>query len=187
MEAIIAKQPKPNLYIMLDMIQLPPVLMYFKKQDYKFDIRALYQGDKTQYVLFLRKGGVKIYGDSHTKIKYFEDDRDFSLVYQDAMHPEFMRRLIINSSLPGDNIFIYGGYGTAIDVCAKEGRHFIAYAPDDGKYASCSDVIDAIYLREQMEQSEVVVSESEETENTATISVEDIEIDSDDELEVVAA
>ncbi len=187
MEAIIAKQPKPNLYVMLDMIQLPPVLMHFKKQDYKFDILALYQGDKTQYVLFLRKGGVKIYGDSHTKIKYFEDDRDFSLVYQDKMSPEFMRRLIVNSSLPGDNIFIYGGYGTAIDVCAKEGRHFIAYAPDEGKFASCSDVIDAIYLCEQKEQSEVVVSESEETENTATINFEDIEAEIGEDVEAVAA
>ena len=161
--------------------------MYFKKQDYKFDILALYQGNKTQYVLYLRKGGVKIYGDSHTKIKYVEDDRDFSLVYQDTMHPEFMRRLIVNSSLPGDNIFIYGGYGTAIDVCAKEGRHFIAYAPDDGKFASCSDVIDAIYLREQMEQPEVIVSESEETENIAIIDFEDIEAEISDDVEAVAA
>ena len=187
MEAIIAKQPKPSLYVLVDMIQLPPVLMYFKKQDYKFDILALYQGNKTQYVLYLRKGGVKIYGDSHTKIKYFEDDRDFSLVYQDTMHPEFMRRLIVNSSLPGDNIFIYGGYGTAIDVCAKEGRHFIAYAPDEGKFASCSDVIDAIYLREQMEQPEVIVSESEETENIAIIDFEDIEAEISDDVEAVAA
>ena len=150
-------------------------------------ILALYQGDKTQYVLFLRKGGVKIYGDSHTKIKYFEDERDLALPFQDKMSPEFMRRLIVNSSLPGDNIFIYGGYGTAIDVCAKEGRHFIAYEPDEGKYASCSDVIDAICLREQTEQSEVVVFEGEEPVESATINVEDIEIDSDDELEVVAA
>lgn len=175
MEAIIAKQPKPSVYVMVDMNQLPSVLMYFKKQDYKFDILALYQGNKTQYVLYLRKGGVKIYGDSHTKIKYFEDDRDFSHVYQDTIHPEFMRRLIVNSSLPGDNIFIYGGYGTAIDVCSKEGRHFIAYAPDEGKFASCSDVIDAIYLRKQKEHSEALASKNEETENIVTIDLEDVE------------
>lgn len=161
--------------------------MYFKKQDYKFDILALYQGEKTQYVLFLRKGGVKIYGDSHTKIKYFEDERDLTLLYQDKMSPEFMRHLIVNSSLPGDTVFVYGGYGTAIDVCAKEGRHFVAYEPDEGKYACCSDVIDAICLREQTKQSEVVVSESEELVESTTINVEDVEIDSDDELEVVAA
>jgi len=187
MEAIIAKQPKPNLYVMLDMIQLSPVLLYFKKQDYKFDILALYQGDRTQYVLFLRKGGVKIYGDSKTKIKYYEDERNLSILYQDKMSPEFMRRLIVNSSLPGDNIFVYGGYGTAIDVCAKEGRHFIAYEPDDGKFASCSDVINAIYLREQMEESENIELEISEPEIINTVSVEDIEIDSNDELEVVAA
>lgn len=187
MEAIIAKQPKPNLYIMLDMIQFPEVLMYFKKQDYKFDILALYQGEKTQYVLFLRKGGVKIYGDSHTKIKYFEDERDLTLLYQDKMSPEFMRHLIVNSSLPGDTVFVYGGYGTAIDVCAKEGRHFVAYEPDEGKYACCSDVIDAICLREQTEQSEAVVSESEETENIAIIDFEDIEAEISDDVEAVAA
>ena len=43
------------------------------------------------------------------------------------------------------------------------------------------------YLREQMEQPEVIVSESEEPVESTTINVEDIEIDSDNELEVVAA
>ena len=63
----------------------------------------------------------------------------------------------------------------SIDVCSKEGRHFIAYAPDEGKFASCSDVIDAIYLRKQKEHSEALASKNEETENIVTIDLEDVE------------
>ena len=42
-EKIIAKQEKPNLYIMTDVAQFPDVLMYFVKQNYKFDIITNHQ------------------------------------------------------------------------------------------------------------------------------------------------
>lgn len=143
-EEIIAKQKKPNLYIMLDMVQFPIVLSYFEKQNYKFDILTNHQKDTTKYILFLRKGGVPMYGTCHTKHKYFEDERDLTLPFQDNIPYELMQRLVINSSQPGDTIFCSGGYGTSIKVCADEGRHFIVYESDREKFMYCVDVIDSL-------------------------------------------
>ena len=54
-EKIIAKQEKPNLYIMTDVAQFPDVLMYFVKQNYKFDIITNHQREGTKYLLFSEK------------------------------------------------------------------------------------------------------------------------------------
>ena len=59
-EKVITKQKKPNFYIMTTMKQFSDVLMYFKKQDYQFDIIGNFQSDGTKYLLFFRKGGVKL-------------------------------------------------------------------------------------------------------------------------------
>ena len=140
-EKIIAKQEKPNLYIMTDVAQFPDVLMYFVKQNYKFDIITNHQREGTKYLLFFRKGGVKLYGTYHTKRKFFEDNRDMSLPYQDNIPQESMERIITNSSLPGGTVFCSGGYGTSIKCCINMDRHYIAYEPDTDKLMHCVDAI----------------------------------------------
>ena len=140
-EKIIAKQEKPNLYIMTDVAQFPDVLMYFVKQNYKFDIITNHQREGTKYLLFFRKGGVKLYGTYHTKRKFFEDNRDMSLPYQDNIPQELMERIITNSSLPGEIVFCSGGYGTSIKCCINMDRHYIAYEPDTDKLIHCVDAI----------------------------------------------
>ena len=64
--------------------------------------------------------------------------------YQDSISHELMRRIVVNSSLPEDNIFVYGGYGTTIETVYRENRHYIAYEPDEGKYSCCNDVIERL-------------------------------------------
>lgn len=141
-EDIIAKQKKPNLYIMLDMVQFPIVLLYFKNQKYKFDILTNHLKDgTTKYLLFFKKGGVPMYGNCYTKHKYFEDERDLTMPFRDNIPYELMQRIVINSSQPGDTVFCSGGYGTSIKVCADEGRNFIVYEPDKKKFMYCVDVI----------------------------------------------
>ena len=141
-EKVISKQKKPNLYIMMDMSQFSDVLMYFVNQNYKYDIITNHQRDSTKYLLFLRKGGVKLYGTYHTKRKFFVDDRDMSLPFQDNIPQELMERIITNSSLPGETVFCSGGYGTSISCCIDMDRHYIAYESDTDKFLHC---IDAIY------------------------------------------
>ena len=140
-EKIIAKQEKPNLYIMTDVAQFTDVLMYFVKQNYKFDIITNHQREGTKYLLFFRKGGVKLYGTYHTKRKFFEDNRDMSLPYQDNIPQELMERIITNSSLPGEIVFCSGGYGTSIKCCINMDRRYIAYEPDTDKLMHCVDAI----------------------------------------------
>lgn len=141
-EKVISKQKKPNLYIMTDASQFPDVLMYFVRQNYKFDIITNHQRECTKYLLFFRKGGVKLYGTYHTKRKFFEDDRDISLPYQDNIPQELMERIIINSSLPGETVFCSGGYGTSIKCCIDMDRRYIAYKPDAHKLMHCIDAIE---------------------------------------------
>ena len=143
-ENVIAKQHKPNFYIMSNMAQFPLVLNYFSKKGYKYDIIANHLETTTKYLFFFRRGGVKLYGDYTTKKKYYEDDRDMTLPYQDSISHELMRRIVINSSLPEDNIFVYGGYGTTIETVYRENRHYIAYEPDEGRYSWCKDVIERL-------------------------------------------
>lgn len=140
-ERVISKQEKPNLYIMTDAVQFLDVLMYFVKQNYKFDIITNHQREATKYLLFFRKGGVKLYGTYHTKRKFFEDNRDMSLPYQDNIPQELMERIITNSSLPGEIVFCSGGYGTSIKCCINMDRRYIAYEPDTDKLMHCVDAI----------------------------------------------
>ena len=133
---------KPNLYIMTDVLQFTDVLMYFVKQNYKYDIITNHYNGGTKYMLFLRKGGVKLYGTYHTKRKFFVDDRDMSLPCQDNIPQELIERIITNSSLPGEAVFCSGGYGTSINCCINMDRRYIAYESDMDKFLHC---IDAIY------------------------------------------
>lgn len=140
-EKVISKQKKPNLYIMTDMSQFSDVLMYFVNQNYKYDIITNHQRDSTKYLLFFRKGGVKLYGTYHTKRKFFVDDRDMYLPCQDNIPTELMERIITNSSLPGETVFCSGGYGTSINCCINMDRRYVAYEPDLDKFVHCIDAI----------------------------------------------
>ena len=140
-ERVISKQVKPNLYIMTDAVQFPAVLMYFVRQKYKYDIITVHRHNCTRYIIFLRKGGVKLYGTYHTKRKFFVDDRDMSLPCRDEIPPELFRRLLINSSLPGGVVFCSGGYGTTVKECIAENRRFIAYEESNAILMHCVDAI----------------------------------------------
>lgn len=140
-ERVISKQVKPNLYIMTDAVQFPNVLMYFVRQKYKYDIITVHRHNCTRYIIFLRKGGVKLYGTYHTKRKFFVDDRDMSLPCRDEIPPELFRRLLINSSLPGGVVFCSGGYGTTVKECIAENRRFIAYEDSNTMLIHCVDAI----------------------------------------------
>ncbi len=143
-EGVIAKQEKPNLYIMMEDSQFPEILMHFAEQDYKYDIIENYQNTGTKHLMFFRKGGVKLYGNYHTKQKFYEDTRDMNKPNQDCISYPLMERLLENSTLPGQTVFCSGGYGTTLECCLNYGRHFIAYEPDPDKFQHCAKVIEEL-------------------------------------------
>jgi len=55
-EDVIAKQHKPNLYIMSDMVQFPLILSYFDNQGYTYDIISNYQERSDFYADRAAKG-----------------------------------------------------------------------------------------------------------------------------------
>lgn len=143
-EGVIAKQEKPNLYIMMEDSQFPEILMHFAEQDYKYDIIENYQNTGTKHLMFFRKGGVRLYGNYHTKQKFYEDTRDMGDPNQDNISYQLMERLLENSTLPGQTVFCSGGYGTALECCMRHDRHFIAYEPDSDKFQHCAKVIESL-------------------------------------------
>lgn len=135
---------KPNFYVMTELFQFPIVLNYFAKRNFKYDIITYSNDHSKKYLLFFRKGGVRLYGTYHTKRKFFNDDRNPNEFGQDTIPHELMRRIVVNSSLPGDTVFCSGGWGTTVEVCMRENRHFIAYEPDRDKLLSCCDTIERV-------------------------------------------
>ncbi len=142
-ESITAKMPKPNLYITLSAEQILEAITYFSDRKYKYDIISNYQHDSTKHVLFLRKGGVKLYGDYHSKRKWFVDDRVSVL---DGLPYTLMCNLITNSTQEGETVFLSGTYETGIEVCLREKRKFVVYEPDTNIVQECFDTIDKISM-----------------------------------------
>ena len=135
---------KPHFYIHVTQEQLPQVLLHFEAQNYKYDIISNWASNGTTFLLYLKKGGVQLYGDYNSKRKYYEDTRDMSIPCQDSISYGLMRRIIENSTLPGQTVFCTGGFGTSIEACMRENRRFIAYEEDTEKTLPCIDRIDAV-------------------------------------------
>ncbi len=142
-ERVISKMIKPNLYLTLNEEQILSAITDFSTKGYKYDIISDYQDDNTKHVLFLRRGGVKLYGNYHTKRKWFVDDRTS---FNSGLPFELMCNLITNSTQEGETVFLSGTYETGIDVCLRENRKFVVYEPDTNIVQECFDTIDKISM-----------------------------------------
>lgn len=90
----------------------------------------------TEYILFFREKGVGLFGNYHTKKKYYvtqtnKEDKD--KYGHPTIKPLFiLENLIINSSHEGDLILDpFMGSGSTAVASLNQGRHFIGYEIDD--------------------------------------------------------
>ena len=84
----------------------------------------------TEYLLFFREKGVKVYGKYATKRKYYitpTNKRDKDKYGHPTIKPlEIIENLIINSSQEGDAVLdCFMGSGTTGVACINTNRHFI--------------------------------------------------------------
>ena len=93
----------------------------------------------TEYIMFFREKGVKIYGSYETKRTFYTTlrNQEDNLRYK---HPtvkplQIVRNLVVNSTEPeGVVLDPFIGSGTTAVACAKEHRHYIGFEIDEGHY-----------------------------------------------------
>lgn len=95
----------------------------------------------TEYLLFFREKGVKVFGDFNTKKKYWLQEINVGDKHKWG-HPtikplNIIRNLIVNSSLIGESVLDpFIGSGTTAIACIKEDRHFIGFEINKDYYES---------------------------------------------------
>lgn len=144
LKELIRVQKKVNIYIWCSKEQILKYMNFFK--DYNMDLLTWHKTNPvptcsnkylsdTEYILFFREKGVKIYGTYATKKKYYvtpTNKEDKKLYKHPTIKPlEIIENLIINSSQENDTILdCFMGSGTTGVACKKLNRNFIGIELD---------------------------------------------------------
>ena len=152
---LIRVMKKVNCYIWCNKAQIKDYLDFFK--DYNFELLTWHKTNPvptcnnkylsdTEYLLFFREKGVKIYGEYATKRKYYvtptnKEDKD-RYGHPTIKPLEIIQNLITNSSLEGDIILdCFMGSGTTGVACVNTGRNFIGMELDKQYFHIAQDRI----------------------------------------------
>ena len=139
---------KINIYIWCNKEQIFDYLDYF--HEYNFDLLAWHKTNPvptcsnkylsdTEYLLFFREQGVKIYGSYETKKKYYvtpTNKEDKQLYKHPTIKPlNIIENLVINSSKENDTILdCFMGSGTTGVAALKHNRNFIGMEIDENYF-----------------------------------------------------
>ena len=141
MKECIRVMKKVNIYIWCSKEQIRWYLDFFK--DYNMELLAWHKTNPiptccnkylsdTEYLLFFRQKGVKLFGNFDTKKKYWLQEinmEDKEKWGHPTIKPlNIMRTLVFNSSEEGQTVLDpFMGSGTTAIACIKERRHFIGF------------------------------------------------------------
>jgi len=144
LEELVRVMKRINIYIFCNKEQILEYLLYFVKQKKcYFDLLVWHKLNPiptcnnkylsdTEYILFFREKGVKLYGNYKSKSKYFiteKNVKDKKLYKHPTIKPlPIIQTLIFNSSLEGDivgDFFI--GSGTTAVASKLLNRHYIGF------------------------------------------------------------
>ena len=153
---------KINIYIWCSKDQLRQIIDYFDDKDCFIDLITWHKTNPiptcnntylsdTEYCVFAREKGVKVYGTVYTKHKYYvtkantEDKKKYG-------HPtikpiQIIQNFVINSSQEGDTVLdCFMGSGTTGVACKNTNRNFIGIEIDDKYYEIAKRRLDEITL-----------------------------------------
>ena len=173
LDMLIPKMKKINMYIYCSKRQVKDLIEYFINKDCNYEILTWHKQNPsqlinnkylpdTEYVIFARGKGVKLYGNYHTKRKYYISGVN-QVDKKKYKHPTikplpFIENHIINSSKEGDLILdCYCGSGTTLVGAIKTNRNFIGFEIDKNYYEIAKQRV-----AEALEQKELNI----ETKNT---------------------
>lgn len=136
-----------NIYFFCSQKQIIPLLDYFVKgKQCNYNIISWHKtnpipacGNKyltdTEFILFFREKGVRVYGEFSTKFTYYVtplNQKDKKLWGHPTVKPlHIVQNLIINSSKEGDLVLDpFIGSGTTAVACFNTGRNYIGFEKD---------------------------------------------------------
>lgn len=153
---------KINIYFFCSQKQIIPLLDYFVKgKKCNWNLLTWHKtnpvpacGNKyltdTEFILFFREKGVKIYGTFNTKFTYYVTPLN-QIDKKKYGHPtikptNIVKNLIVNSSLENGIIFDpFMGSGTTAVAAIECGRNFIGYELNPDYYEICNKRIEETY------------------------------------------
>ena len=165
---------KINVYFFCSQKQIIPLIDYFvKKKNCNWNILSWHKsnpvpacGNKyltdTEFVLFFREKGVKIYGEYETKFTYYVtplNQKDKKQYEHPTIKPiKILQNLIVNSTLKNGVVLdCFMGSGSTGVACVNTNRRFIGIELDDKYFEIAKQRIDAA-IRDK-ERTEIVIKE----------------------------
>jgi DNA modification methylase len=157
-----------NIYIFCSQKQIIPLTDYFvTKRGCNWNLLSWHKdnpvpacGNKyltdTEYLLFFRQKGVKLYGNFDSKRTWFNTPLNQS-DKEKWGHPTIkplgiVRTLVFNSSEEGQTVLDpFMGSGTTAIACIKEGRRYIGIEKDHGYYEIARKRIDAELMQPMLD------------------------------------
>lgn len=154
---------KINVYFFCSQKQIIPLLDYFvKEKKCNYNILCWHKtnpvpacGNKyltdTEYILFFREKGVKVYGEFNTKFTYYVtplNQKDKKKYGHPTIKPiEILQNLIVNSSLENGSVLdCFMGSGSTGVACINTNRNFIGIELDNTYYEIAKQRInDAVF------------------------------------------
>jgi len=168
LDELVRIMKKVNIYIFCSKELIKPLLNYFTSiKNVNFDLLTWHKTNPvptcnnkylsdTEYILFFRENGVKIYGSYETKKKYFitsTNKEDKKLYKHPTIKPlDIIKNLIINSSQEGDIILDpFLGSGTTAAASILLNRHFIGYELEEEYFNIANERITKTQLDKLLE------------------------------------
>ena len=165
---------KINVYFFCSQKQIIPLIDYFvKKKNCNWNILSWHKsnpvpacGNKyltdTEFVLFFREKGVKIYGEYETKFTYYVtplNQKDKKQYEHPTIKPvKILQNLIVNSTLENGVVLdCFMGSGSTGVACVNTNRRFIGIELDDKYFEIAKQRINAA-IRDK-KRTEITVKE----------------------------
>ncbi len=160
LDVLCRKMKAVNIYIWCNKAQLRQYIDYFDDRGCSFDILTWHKTNPTptcnnkylsdtEYCIFARDKGVKLYGSYETKRKFYvtaSNTEDKKMYGHPTVKPlDIIRNLIINSSKEEEVVMDpFMGSGTTAVACKLTGRHYIGFEIDPEYYkVACNRVNNA--------------------------------------------
>ena len=170
LDLLIQKLKKINIYIYCSKRQVKDLLNYFSNKNCNHEILTWHKQNPsplinnnylpdTEYILFFREKGVKLYGNYHTKRKYYISLTN-KVDKQKYKHPtikplELIEYHIENSSKEGDLILdCFAGSGTTLVGAINKNRRYIGFEIDKNYYEIAKKRIEEAVLKRRGNKAE---------------------------------
>ena len=165
---------KINVYFFCSQKQIIPLIDYFvKKKNCNWNILSWHKSNPvpvcrnkyltdTEFILFFREKGVKIYGEYETKFTYYVtplNQKDKKQYGHPTIKPiKILQNLIVNSTLKNGVVLdCFMGSGSTGVACVNTNRRFIGIELDDKYFEIAKQRIDAAIC--DKERTEITIKE----------------------------